>query len=92
MHVKLNVIKLFNRLSLLADIQNQPAVPPSNENNQIYNTKNIDGDSNDSRTSDDGINLATDKSSNYHRKLIISSSLQLHEDDLSRIDVKSLVS
>lgn len=27
-----------------------------------------------------------------NRKLIMSSSLQLHEDDLSRIDVKSLVS
>lgn len=26
------------------------------------------------------------------RRLIMSSSLQLHEDDLSRIDVKSLVS
>ena len=26
------------------------------------------------------------------RKFIMSSSLQLHEDDLSRIDVKSLVS
>jgi hypothetical protein len=98
MHVKLNVINLFNRLSLLA---NQTASTLSHP--KVNRTQNSTCNSvvvvSDVKTDDDTDcvdrtdvtkhNLANDKAS---RKFIMSSSLQLHEDDLSRIDVKSLVS
>lgn len=95
LHVKLNVIKLFNRLSLLA---NQTAstlsLPASVRVNHTQNSNRsriaVTTDDTDCDKADvANNNVANDKAS---RKFIMSSSLQLHEDDLSRIDVKSLVS
>jgi hypothetical protein len=81
MHVKLNVINLFNRLSLLAN-QTASSLPASVKVNHAQFLSCMS----DAKSAD----TDCDKASN--RKLIMSSSLQLHEDDLSRIDVKSLVS
>lgn len=95
LHVKLNVIKLFNRLSLLA---NQTAstlsLPASVKVNHTQNSNRskiavTTSDADCEKPDVSNNNLANDKAS---RKFIMSSSLQLHEDDLSRIDVKSLVS
>lgn len=98
MHVKLNVINLFNRLSLLANqTASMLSLPPSvkvnhtlksNRNSLVVNDVKTDGTDCD-KTDVANNYLANGKST---RKLIMSSSLQLHEDDLSRIDVKSLVS
>lgn len=82
MHVKLNAIKVFNRLSLLAD-QNASTVKLSHS--KLSNSAKSDDFDCEKADAANNINLAT-------RKFIMSSSLQLHEDDLSRIDVKSLVS
>lgn len=84
MHVKLNVIKIFNRLSLLAN-QTTTSLPASLKitHAQFSNGNNTDTDC--EKTDVANNNLST-------RKFVMSSSLQLHEDDLSRIDVKSLVS
>lgn len=98
MFVKLNGIKIFNRLSLVANgnsststtvttnqiIINAPVLPMSS----ITPTINI-RKTNTNYNEDFGC-LANNKTNKYKR-LIISSTLQLHEDDLSRIDVKSLV-
>lgn len=100
MHVKLNVIKLFNRLSLSAN-QNttkelssvittamlvSSPVKVNNIRNSLIDAKTDDLDS-ECKTS---IPVASTKNNN-NQKFIISSNYQLHEDDLSRIDVKSLV-
>jgi hypothetical protein len=124
MHVKLNVIKLFNRLSLLANqntsasvqmmsIVSQPAKKSSSSpsvtasfthkhkyqiNNIHHNQKssvklNINDDvSNDQKIIVTNSILNPSVISNNHQKLVMSSSFQLYEDDLSQIDVKSLVS
>lgn len=98
MFVKLNGIKIFNRLSLVANgntttsttvttnqiIINAQVLPMS----AIPPTINI-RKTNTNYNEDYGC-LANNKTNKYKR-LIISSTLQLHEDDLSRIDVKSLV-
>lgn len=108
MHVKLNVIKLFNRLSLLANqntstsiqqsmsIVSQPGAingkAPSNLTNINNYNKLSDTKSDDSDCHKNLNNVSSSpiKSSNS-QKFIMSSSFQLHEDDLSKIDVKSLV-
>lgn len=98
MHVKLIVIKLFNRLSLLTDqtastlsLPGSVKVSPSQKSHRnnfvVHNVKTDDTDCERADVANN--NLDNDKAS---RKFIMSSSLQLHEDDLSRIDVKSLVS
>jgi hypothetical protein len=86
LHVKLNVINLFNRLSLLAN-QTASSLPASVKVNhaQYLNCNSVVVVS-DAKSGD------TEREKAINRKLIMSSSLQLHEDDLSRIDVKSLVS
>lgn len=114
MHVKLNVIKLFNRLSLLANqntstsmqqsmsIVSQPVsvIAPVavinnhcnhfNNHNKLNDVK--DDDTNCQKCFVSNNNLTSSMKSNNHQKFIMSSSFQLHEDDLSKIDVKSLVS
>lgn len=99
MHVKLNVIKLFNRLSLSA---NQNA---TKEISSVITTamlmsspvkvNNIRNSLIDAKTDDlDSISTSSAVASTKHnnnQKFIISSNYPLHEDDLSRIDVKSLV-
>lgn len=97
MHVKLNVINLFNRLSLLANqtasaltLSSLPeSVIVNHTQNSIHNIV-ID----DVKTLNDIDCGKADVANNNlaNQKFIMSSSLQLHEDDLSRIDVKSLVS
>lgn len=93
MHAKLNVIKLFNRLSLLANQTLSSPVKVSHTQNSNRNkivASDVKADDTDYEKTDvANNNLANDKAS---RKFIMSSSLQLYEDDLSRIDVKSLVS
>jgi hypothetical protein len=96
MHVKLNVINLFNRLSLLANqtasataLSLPGSVKVNHTQNSIHNVVVID-DVNTDDTDCDKTDVANNNLAN--RKFIMSSSLQLHEDDLSRIDVKSLVS
>jgi hypothetical protein len=118
MHVvKPNVIKLFNRLSLLAN-QNtstsmqqsmsmvSPVVMQTNHCNTINNQnaserhengveKLIDSEchNGDCLVASNNCNsLAAAAKSSQHQKFVMSSSFQLHEDDLSKIDVKSLVS
>lgn len=95
MHVKLNVINLFNRLSLLANqttsaltLSLPETVKVNHTQNSIHNVviDDVKPDDNDCGKADVGNNNLA------NRKFIMSSSLQLHEDDLSRIDVKSLVS
>lgn len=100
MFVKLNGIKIFNRLSLVANgnttatsttvttnqiIINAPVLPMSAIIPPTINSRKTNTNYNE----DYGC-LANNKTNKYKR-LIISSTLQLHEDDLSRIDVKSLV-
>lgn len=80
MHVKLNVIKLFNRLSLTAT-QNVSEVTTSDNE--------IDVKANNIRNS--LADASPTASPRINQKFIIPSNYQLHEDDLSRIDVKSLV-
>jgi hypothetical protein len=89
LHAKLNVINVFNRLSLLA---NQTTLPASVKvNNTQDSIENVFVD--DVKTDDIDCGKADVANNNLaNRKFIMSSSLQLHEDDLSRIDVKSLVS
>lgn len=89
LHVKPNVINLFNRLSLLAD---QTPLPASVKDNHTQDSiENVFVD--DVKTDDIDCDKADVANNNLaDRKFIMSSSLQLHEDDLSRIDVKSLVS
>lgn len=94
MHVKPNVINLFNRLSLLA---NQTAsatlsLPGSVKVNHTQNATHneVFDDVKNDDTDCSGADVANNNLAN--RKFIMSSSLQLHEDDLSKIDVKSLVS
>lgn len=99
MHVKLNVIKLFNRLSLLANQNTSTSMqqsmsmvssvviqaPSSTFNNHTLNHDTL-------TDVDCANNLSADAvKSSHHQKFIMSSSFQLHEDDLSKIDVKSLV-
>lgn len=99
MFVKLNGIKIFNRLSLVATngnstststtnqiIINAPTTLPMSTCPPTINTRKTNTNYND----DYGCDMANNKTNKYKR-LIISSTLQLHEDDLSRIDVKSLV-
>jgi hypothetical protein len=74
MHVKLNVIKLFNRLSL------------TTTQNEVED--GIDVKANNIRNTADASPAASPRN---NQKFIISSNYQLHEDDLSKIDVKSLV-
>lgn len=123
MHVKLNVIKLFNRLSLLANqntstsiqmmsIVSQPSKKSSSASVEASFTHNHKYQNNSSQNNkicierlnfnDDGTNgqkiivknsiLNPSVISNNRQKLVMSSSFQLYEDDLSQIDVKSLVS
>lgn len=80
MHVKLNVIKLFNRLSLTA---NQNGTDEFSDDNGLVDVK-----ANNFRNTADASPTASPRN---NQKFIISSNYQLHEDDLSRIDVKSLV-
>lgn len=81
MHVKLNVIKLFNRLSLTAN-QNGATHDESFHNSDFI---------------EEVMKVAAEQSPTavpfprQNQKFIVSSNFQLHEDDLSRIDVKSLV-
>lgn len=141
MHVKLNVIKLFNHLSLLANQNTSASMQQTmsmvstainsqqqqsehhqapaqlnhihnhnhynnnnnaNNNGNIFNHYNgnddndIDFDCQKTNVADAAAgndnNLTSYIKSNHHQKFIMSSSFQLHEDDLSKIDVKSLVS
>jgi len=118
MHVKLNVIKLFNRLSLLANqntstsiqmmsIVSQPFKKSSSASVEASFTHNHKYQNNKKSSeklniNDDGTNgqkiivmnsiLNPSVISNSRQKLVMSSSFQLYEDDLSQIDVKSLVS
>ena len=88
LHVKLYAINIFNRLSLLA---NQL---PSQVNQTQYSNCNKSKIIDRVKTDETQLEKTADamKSILPTRKFIMSSSLQLHEDDLSRIDVKSLVS
>lgn len=83
MHVKLNVIKLFNRLSLTAN------------QNGLDDTDSSDVKANNIRNSLIEVIKTADASPTAsprnNQKFIIPSNYPLHEDDLSRIDVKSLV-
>lgn len=90
MHVKLNVIKIFNRLSLLA---NQTSLLSSSVkvNHAQYSLNAFADDVKSDDTDCERADVANNNSAS-RRLIIMSSSLQLHEDDLSRIDVKSLVS
>lgn len=104
MHVKLNVIKLFNRLSLSANqnttkditsvittamLMSSP-VKVNNIRNSLIDAKTDDLDSECKNGLTTSTAVASTKNNN-NQKFIISSNYQLHEDDLSRIDVKSLV-
>ena len=98
MFVKLNGIKIFNRLSLVANgnsttsttvttnqiITNAPVQPMSTIQSTM-NSRKIN------TNSDEDYGCLANNKTNKYKRLIISSTLQLHEDDLSRIDVKSLV-
>lgn len=88
MHAKLYAINIFNRLSLLA---NQLPSPVKVNHTQFTNCSESFVDH---VKSDDTLCEKADVAKGIFpsRKFIMSSSLQLHEDDLSRIDVKSLVS
>ena len=89
LHVKPNVINLFNRLSLLADQTLLPASVKVNHTQDSIENVFVD----DVKTVDIDCGKADVANNNLvDRKFIMSSSLQLHEDDLSQIDVKSLVS
>lgn len=94
MHVKLNVVKLFNRLSLLANQNSETPAATSTAttitsmSNGIHNNLIDDVDSECKKTN--GIS-ATTADVKHNQKFIISSNFNIHEDDLSRIDVKSLV-
>lgn len=111
MHVKLNVIKLFNRLSLSANQNSYSSSPtttttttsstPSdvettvkvnNIRNSLFDmaSKTDELDSECKKINGD-VMASTKNKINNNQKFIVSSNYQLHEDDLSRIDVKSLV-
>lgn len=122
MHVKLNVINLFNRLSLLANqntstsietmsIVSQPPKKPTSSSvepsfTHNYNNHNWSNHTNQKFCDKININdevtneqeiiinsvLSPSVISKNHKKFVMSSSYQLFEDDLSKIDVKSLVS
>lgn len=90
MHVKLNVINLFNRLSLLA---NQTASTTMLATHPVAVRVDHGQDARCNGDTDcDKADVVGHNNNLTNRKFIMSSSLQLHEDDLSRIDVKSLVS
>lgn len=92
MHVKLNVIKLFNRLSLPAN-QNTAPLDVITTMSTPVKLNNIRNSLNDGKTTPDEFDRTNDNvaSIKNNQKFIISSNFHLHEDDLSRIDVKSLV-
>lgn len=124
MHVKLNVINLFNRLSLLANqntstsietmsIVSQPSKKPTTasvEPSFTHTHKNLNKNSHINQKICEKNNNINDEVkhgqeitinsvfspsvtiSKNRQKFIMSSSYQLFEDDLSKIDVKSLVS
>lgn len=91
MHVKLNAIHIFNRLSLLAN-----QLPSTVKVNQTQFSTNCTNKSIADRVKGDDtyheMKADAAKTNLPARKFIMSSSLPLQEDDLSRIDVKSLVS
>lgn len=84
MHVKLNVIKLFNRMSLTTN-QNEMMSPDTSDSS---NLSSFDVKANNIRNS---LSETPAASPRNNQKFIISSNYPIHEDDLSRIDVKSLV-
>ncbi|XP_070509180.1 golgin subfamily A member 6-like protein 22 isoform X3 [Chironomus tepperi] len=116
MHVKLNVINLFNRLSLLANqntstsiqtmsivsepSKKSPSVETSSKHKHIktlIKQKSFEkvNDINNKVTNSQVIIMTNNilnpsGMSKNRQKLIMSSSYQLYEDDLSKIDVKSL--
>lgn len=89
LHAKLKAINIFNRLSLLAN-----QLPPPVKVNQTQITNCNESLATDHVKINDTLGEKADVviGNLFKQKFIVSSSLQLYEDDLSRIDVKSLVS
>ncbi|KAG5681886.1 hypothetical protein PVAND_011293 [Polypedilum vanderplanki] len=82
-------------MSMVSPVVIQAPLPITNHCNNIINTNNHHNDNgnmlaHDKLTDSDCQNGSCNNKSNQHQKFIMSSSFQLHEDDLSKIDVKSL--
>lgn len=119
-YVKLNGIKIFNRLSMLSSMPTTQSTlipittkpPPINgrdrdrhrmcckTNYHSYGSKSLNNYTPFKSTStndlsihkkSESLNCLAQNKTNKQKKITISSNVQLHDDDLSRINVKDLV-